>query len=725
MKRFGYALGVVLLLFFLLPQKSLAETACTPLCIVEFRVAGAHAEEEQDYVLIANTTAASVTTTGLQVQYLNESGVLVASMNTSIGTFAAGQVKQFVAPPLKELNTQAGTLNASLFSGGGSLRIVRVVSGTVTKTYDQVGWGSALVFEGQPLVGAVSYVRNNLGGVIVDSDVNTSDFTAAEQNCTAPAVVEVQPFAAYADGSAKEAWIELVGAQNPSGDCILASSSGEFLVLGADSLPAGEAVVVDGYVDVQGTRQPLRLDDQDGSVWIAEQSHFIDISGKPVLLPLETQKYQGMVNGQSWALIEGVWYKTFMPTRGDANVYLAAPPLFEDDPQACGAVYISEVLPNPAGEDTGREWVELHTTSDAAVSLERCIIDVAGEQYHFAEQDMLEAGEWRHMTSLFAADKQTPKTFSLRNTDETIISLLRARADGTHDVLQRAQYQDAPEGASWVRLQEEWSWKNIPTPSLDNTQMPVDTLPPIEPAAGSDETPSDNLSQPIQITELLPNPAAPLTDDVDEYIELFNPTAQEVRLSGYKLQTGTSFSYSYTFTNEIIQPEGYIVISSGNSPLSLANSGGAARLLDPSGEVVSQTEPYSEAEEGSAWAYNAGLWQWTSAVTPGAVNTIVVPQAVFGSTKAKSTSKKASTAAKTTKSSAKTASAKTAKSGQVAGASTLDEETPPAQIHTSVLVGVGILAVLYAAYEYRQDIGNKIYQFRRYREHRRQASSKS
>ncbi len=300
---------------------------------------------------------------------------------------------------------------------------------------------------------------------------------------------------------------------------------------------------------------------------------------------------------------------------------------------------------------------------------------------------------------------------------------------------------------------------SLPTPINDNIAppaMPEDTSinTPPEQGASSDSdassaepTPSESVTpdpptvdspsleskslEPIIITELLPNPASPATDADDEYIELYNSNDQDVSLAGYRIETGNSFSYRYTFGADIIPAHGYYVLYSKKSKLVLSNTSGVAQLKNPSGEIVSQTDHYEGADDGSAWALLNGVWQWTITPTPGTANILqlpIVPPVKIATAipKPKASTKSTTTKPKTTSvktaSASKSASTKSSKAKAVAdGASLKDvQETP--SIHRSVLVGVGILALLYAGYEYRGDVRSIVLRYKRYRNIRRETS---
>jgi hypothetical protein len=211
-----------------------------------------------------------------------------------------------------------------------------------------------------------------------------------------------------------------------------------------------------------------------------------------------------------------------------------------------------------------------------------------------------------------------------------------------------------------------------------------------------------------QISEVLPNPAPPQTDADDEFIELYNSNDKDFDLSGFVLQSGTTSLHKYTFPDgTIIGAKKFVAFFSGDTNLSLSNSEGQVALLDPSGDMLSQTDVYGAAKDGYSWVFADGLWQWTTTPTPNAINVISAP-----ATK----SVKAATTGTTKKpSSSKIAAASPSSSNFPSGG------TPAPSLHPAILAGIGSLAVVYALYEYRNDLANYLYKLRRYREARRVA----
>lgn len=259
-------------------------------------------------------------------------------------------------------------------------------------------------------------------------------------------------------------------------------------------------------------------------------------------------------------------------------------------------------------------------------------------------------------------------------------------------------------------LPEEPELVISPEPTEDDTEV----IPPVP------ETEQIN----IQITELMPNPASPKSDSEDEFIELFNAGTSFVNLKDFRLQTGTTFSYSYTFPDRLIAPGAYMVLYSKDTPLTLSNVSSKARLLGKDNTVLFITNEYSDAEDDESWILLDGQWQWTTTATPGLSNVLTFPITPVSALLTKNATSKSTTKKATSTKSAKKPAAKKASSA-VKSKSTVqpaqrevyeepasDNQTTP--LHPGALAAVAICALGYVAYEYRRDIANKIYQLRKY-----------
>lgn len=204
------------------------------------------------------------------------------------------------------------------------------------------------------------------------------------------------------------------------------------------------------------------------------------------------------------------------------------------------------------------------------------------------------------------------------------------------------------------------------------------------------------------VSELLPNPAGTGNDKTDEFIELYNSNSTTFDLSGFTLQTGTTSLHTFRFpARTILQPRSFKAFYSAKTGLSLSNSGGQVKLLDPFGNSISASGAYGKAKDGVAWALAKGKWYWTTSPTPGKANIIKIPPS-----KAKKSSR--------TKGSKNGKAAGAYGSGTTNAASSGSGRPSDSPIHLGTLVLVAALALLYGLYEYRADLANHVYKFRQH-----------
>ncbi len=284
-----------------------------------------------------------------------------------------------------------------------------------------------------------------------------------------------------------------------------------------------------------------------------------------------------------------------------------------------------------------------------------------------------------------------------------------------------------PGGGSWQTVQPD---NSNPCALTSTTVIPIaiplgltQLLPPTEPpvvilTVSTDPAETGLLPPSLpasdiglmapQVNELLANPAGTGNDDTDEFIELYNANAVAFDLTGFSLQVGTSTLRLYTFpAGSSLPAKSFTAFYSLDTGLSLSNSGGQVKLLDPFGNSISAAALYGTAKDGQAWALAKGKWLWTTKLTPGAANVIEQPIS----------SKKAAAKNKTTtKSTAQTkvATPKTLKTTTAVTSSAQLADPPSSPVHLWSLALVTCLALLYGAYEYRADLANRIYQFKSY-----------
>jgi len=242
------------------------------------------------------------------------------------------------------------------------------------------------------------------------------------------------------------------------------------------------------------------------------------------------------------------------------------------------------------------------------------------------------------------------------------------------------------------------------------TTSPEPTSPEDPPATQPDDQPNQDAGTPVYlplvITEVFADPVSPQQDSTDEFIEIYNPNDSAITLQNYRLQTGSDYRYSFTLGDTPLGPHMYLAIPSAVSKLSLANTGSGVRLIDPNGAIVYEAPNYGDAKEGQSWMQDDTGWKWTLAPTPGAVNTLSVPQPKVITNSASTTKKKIPTTKVTKVAVPKQAKAPAAK--KAAAEKTTQPYTAQATTAANpqywLLVPLGTLVAGYAAYEYRHGI---------------------
>lgn len=282
----------------------------------------------------------------------------------------------------------------------------------------------------------------------------------------------------------------------------------------------------------------------------------------------------------------------------------------------------------------------------------------------------------------------------------------------------------APGAGSWLSVQPDST--NPCSVIGSSSAAPVQTglnqlLPSVEPPATIADTASGSSAGGVaaptmpaadigliapSITELLPNPAGTGNDSTDEFIELYNPNPVSFDLTGFSLQSGTTSLHTFTFPAGTTLPaQSFTAFYSKITGLSLSNSSGQVKVLDPFGNSIAATEPYGTSADGQTWALAKGKWYWTTSPTPGKANDIHQPPAKKTAGKVAGSKTKAARTSTQKKSTAGT---------KASGVSPGSDEPADNPIHLWTLALVAGAALLYGAYEYRTDLANRIHQFRQY-----------
>lgn len=279
----------------------------------------------------------------------------------------------------------------------------------------------------------------------------------------------------------------------------------------------------------------------------------------------------------------------------------------------------------------------------------------------------------------------------------------------------------SPGSDTWITVQPDSTnacdLVIVSSPITKLITVPGTLLPPIPPpvivlpaqiSETTNPSVNDGLMSP-QITEILPNPLGTGNDSTDEFIEIYNSNQAIFDLSGYSLQSGTTSLHSFVMpTGSALIPQSYTVFYASKTRLSLSNSAGQVKLLDASGNLIASTDSYGAAKDGQSWSLSGDNWSWTSVSTPGTTNIINLPTVT--KTTMKTSLANTANPTKSVSSSPQSSSPNTSKANNPTA-----NLTP---IHNWTLALVAVAAILYGAYEYRADLGNRIHQFRKHFKYR-------
>jgi len=127
----------------------------------------------------------------------------------------------------------------------------------------------------------------------------------------------------------------------------------------------------------------------------------------------------------------------------------------------------------------------------------------------------------------------------------------------------------------------------------------------------------------LLITEILPNPLG--LDTGKEFIEIYNPTSQDVDLSFYKIAIGIDSIKYYSFPiGSVIKAGQYFVLYNSQVNYTLINTVSLVGLFTQDNQEVFQTQIYLNSKDGESWSLIDNLWQYTNQPSPGKSNLMSV-----------------------------------------------------------------------------------------------------
>jgi len=122
-----------------------------------------------------------------------------------------------------------------------------------------------------------------------------------------------------------------------------------------------------------------------------------------------------------------------------------------------GGIIINEIMPNPAGADTGNEWLELKNQSEAEINLLNWRVENSNGQYKFDSAQPLAIGSFYILNDI-------KSKLAFKNTDDTI-----ALYNGLDELIDQVKYAGAVQGEAYARgVNGKWFWTTVATPAEEN-----------------------------------------------------------------------------------------------------------------------------------------------------------------------------------------------------------------------------------------------------------------
>ncbi len=270
------------------------------------------------------------------------------------------------------------------------------------------------------------------------------------------------------------------------------------------------------------------------------------------------------------------------------------------------SIVINELMPNPIGTDTGKEWVELHNPTSFPINLDGWVLKDKTSSYSLNGLSISVEG----YLVIFP-------TISLNNTDETITLTNNA---GYEDIV---SYTDSIEGISIERINYRCNGflphVNSHTQGLINSNFDANFCNP--------ESEEPEIVEPqIFLNELLPDPDG--SDTGNEWVELYNPNDFSVNLKDWQIGVG---SKNQIIEDVTIEAKGFQIV---NMKISLTNTSAEISLISPQ-KNIEDSFHYSETETGKSWARKTdGEGEWIILeMTKGESNKVILQETTIGEEK--------------------------------------------------------------------------------------------
>ncbi len=261
------------------------------------------------------------------------------------------------------------------------------------------------------------------------------------------------------------------------------------------------------------------------------------------------------------------------------------------DPIATNELTLSELLPDPEGNDENNEWIELHNTSDHTVRLTGWQLDDAeggSKPFTFTTQTI--------GPESFLLLKNSTTNITLNNSQDSVRLL-----NPEKKIISEFTYEKTESNQSWAITKSNiWKLTTRSTPEEENIFTEE-----VSEKSEKDEEPTKpkiptELTEPatVEISELLPNPAG--ADTGKEWIEIHNKTSEPISLANWKIQNKEGKVFTLP-TSASIPGNGYLILTDETTKIRMKNSDDEIQLIDAEHMIQDQVE-FEEAPENTSFA---------------------------------------------------------------------------------------------------------------------------
>ncbi|MBN1584915.1 lamin tail domain-containing protein [Candidatus Uhrbacteria bacterium] len=292
-----------------------------------------------------------------------------------------------------------------------------------------------------------------------------------------------------------------------------------------------------------------------------------------------------------------------------------------------GNPVISEVMPDPEGNDADGEFIELLNLGPGKADLDGWKIRIGSKSFGLSGT-VMGADTYRYW--IYAETK-----LYLSNSGQTVELI-----DGAGQTVRSLTYPKAETGQSYARnAAGTYEWTTVSTPGATNifmTEHPESEVssptvipegnddPQNDPETENDIPPDqaecaecqDGARADIAVSEFLPDPEG---SDDGEWIELANRSGFPADLTGWKLDDAEGGSKPFNLGGLTVPADGLLLIAKSESGLALNNGGDEVRLLLPDGSLADSVS-YQAAPVGRSFARIGDGWAWTDQPSPGTAN---------------------------------------------------------------------------------------------------------